>query len=350
MGKNYTVTWKSPANIALIKYWGKHGNQLPNNPSISMTLANSCTHTTVVFKPAIKIGYPEIEFQFHGKPNDEFRGRIVQYIRKLSVNMPFLVQYDMQINSINNFPHSSGISSSASFMSSLALCLCSANQELGLFKTGNYFDYASEIARYGSGSAARSVFGGFVNWGHCNYLPNSSDHFAKELNSQVSDVFKKYSDAILVISSATKKVSSSEGHRLMEANPYSASRYTEARKNHEAMLNCLENADEDMFIKLVEHEATTLHAMLLTSDPWQILMKPNTIAVLNKVREFRHDTRIPICFTLDAGPNVHLLYNSEYSAEIKKFIDSHLKVYCENELWIDDTLGKGPELIEKTIL
>jgi len=347
MRKKFTITWKSPANIALVKYWGKHGNQLPNNPSVSITLSNSCTQTTVTFERAIHERYPEINFQFHGKPNTDFSNRIVQYIYKLKDIMPFLMQYDLHINSSNNFPHSSGISSSASFMSSMALCLCSANQKLGLPMNDNFFEYASDLARLGSGSAVRSVFGGFVSWGKSTILPNSSDEHGTEINTKVNDVFKKYNDAILVINSAKKKISSSDGHRLMEANPFKTVRYAEAFKNHEMMLLTLERGEEAKFVELVEHEAMTLHAMLQTSNPWQILMEPVTIAVLRKIREFRNDTKLPVCFTLDAGPNVHLLYNSEYSGQVKHFIECNLKEYCENGLWIDDTIGKGPEMLKR---
>lgn len=345
MDTPFSVAWKSPANIALVKYWGKHGQQLPNNPSLSITLSGACTQTVVVFTKTSKLAEPNVSFLFHGMPQPHFELRIKKYIQLLFTEMPFLTFYKLEVRSSNNFPHSSGISSSASFMSSLALCLCSAEQNLMAIKHSDFFRRASFIARLGSGSAARSIYGGYVSWGASETLNGSANECAMPCNDNIHKVFQNFRDAILVIDPGSKALSSSNGHLLMESNPYSRVRYAEANKNFSALLKYLNNGNILGFIEIAEHEALSLHAMLLASNPWQILLKANTIAVLHLVREYRETTGIPICFTLDAGPNVHLLYPQEYIIQVHEFINSKLKALCFNSNWIDDCIGTGPELL-----
>ena len=116
------VHWRSPSNIALIKYWGKHGRQLPRNPSISFTLNNAFTDTTLQY--VAKQGNDQLinlSFNFSGAPNEAFRLKMVKFLESIVDIFPFLRQLDLKIDSYNSFPHSAGIASSASSMSALAL-------------------------------------------------------------------------------------------------------------------------------------------------------------------------------------------------------------------------------------
>ncbi len=338
-----TIAWESPANIALVKYWGKHGNQLPQNPSLSMTLSRSVSRTEVNWKPAV--GNPVHRFRFEGRENPKFEARVLGYLDKISALMPFLSQNELEINSLNTFPHSSGISSSASFMSSLALCLVDIesilmNQRLA---EPEFFRRASTLARLGSGSAARSVYGGFVHWGASEAVAGSSDDYAIPVNGSIHEVFRNFHDAVLITSSQPKPLSSSAGHALMDSNPFAKVRYESARNNIGELMRILGSGDQDAFIHLVEQEALTLHGLILASDGGKILMEPATLEIIRKIREFRTETGLHPSFTLDAGPNVHLLYPDEERAAIKAFIENTLAPICENNRWIDDEVGTGPK-------
>ena len=97
------------------------------------------------------------------------------------------------------------------------------------------------------------------------------------------------------------------------------------------------------FLEVVENEALSLHAMMMTSNPSFILLKPNSLELINRIRRFREKSKIPVCFTIDAGPNIHLLYFQENELDVKAFIERELLAFCENRKWIDDGIGNGPE-------
>ena len=148
------VTWKSPSNIALVKYWGKYPVQIPANPSISFTLSAAATTTTLKYAP----GTGQIEVYLEGVSTPSFLPKIKTFLERTAEQFPFASTLDLEIHTSNSFPHSSGIASSASGMSALALCLMSVKQALGL-SVSDFFQEASEAARLGSGSGSRSVFG-----------------------------------------------------------------------------------------------------------------------------------------------------------------------------------------------
>ena len=336
-----TIRWKSPSNIALIKYWGKHGVQLPSNPSISFTLSESYTTTTLSYTA----GKAKVELLFNGGQNDKFALRAKQYIASLGPYLPFLKELDLHINSENNFPHSAGIASSASAMSSLALCLCSLEKEIiGInLSKADFLEKASFMARLGSGSASRSVYGGYVSWGKSQYIPESSDEWATPLSFEVHENFRELQDTILIVDESPKAISSSEGHRLMEKHPYAQQRFEQAHVHIATLLKVLKNGDRDTFIRIVENEALGLHGLMMSSDPGYILLKSGSLQSIDKIRKFREKRDIPVCFTLDAGPNIHLLYPATDKEAVQDFINRELLVYCMQKRRIDDHIGKGPE-------
>jgi diphosphomevalonate decarboxylase len=333
--------WRSPSNIALVKYWGKHGNQLPANPSISFTLHNAYTETQIVAHPTSIRGGLSIDFLFDGEPNEAFANKIRQFLATIVSYFPFLHQYHLQIDSRNSFPHSAGIASSASSMSALALCLCSLEQQFNGQEEQNeaFFRKASIIARLGSGSAARSVFPAAAVWGRHIDLPNSSDEYAVPF--AMHPIFHTYQDAILIVNRSEKAVSSRVGHQLMNTHPYAAVRYQQANEHFRQLIDILQNGDVEAFVPIVENEALTLHGLMMNSSPSFILLHPNTLHIIQKIRQFRQETQLPICFTLDAGPNVHILYPDAYSYRIVPFIETALLPYCEHRYWIADRVGKG---------
>ena len=329
------VKWQSPSNIALVKYWGKSpkGPQIPQNPSISLTLSQCRTETSVFYEESDRFG---LHFRFDGKENPEFQTKLVDFLKTQMVRFPFLNRMDLQIDSHNSFPHSSGIASSASSMSALVLCL------LDIENNNMDLQEASRLSRLASGSACRSVFPKAALWGATEAFKGSSDEYAVSLEDQIDPIFKTYHDSILIVSDAKKAVSSRAGHALMDTNPYANTRYAVANRNVADLLAALKSGDLEAFMKITESEAMQLHALMMCSNPSFILMKPNTLRIINTLYEFRRETDIPVCFTLDAGPNVHLLYPDQHAEMVERFIMDELEPYCHEGQWIADRVGNGP--------
>lgn len=338
------TAWRAPSNIALIKYWGKYGNQLPRNASISFTLNNAYTETSVKYssKP-----HPDknidLQFFFEGKENQKFEAKIRTFLESIIPHFPYLPYFSFEINSHNSFPHSTGIASSASSMAALALCLTDIENSLdGGLRPNDFFEKASMIARLGSGSACRSLYPYMAAWGKHHSVPFSSNEYAVPYFEKIHPVFKTFKDAILIVSSDEKSVSSRAGHALMEGNPFAESRYQQATDNLERLLVALRDGNLQNFGEIVENEALTLHALMMCSSTSYMLMLPNTLKIIDLIKTYRTEKGVPLYFTLDAGPNVHLLYPEENTAEVKTFIQDSLLAYCENGKVIEDEVGKGP--------
>ena len=340
------VTWKSPSNIALVKYWGKKENQIPANPSVSFTLKNCKTTTKMEFqkKPEPSATF-DFELYFEGKRKEDFKPKIQQFFKRIEQYAPFLKDYKFIIHTENSFPHSSGIASSASGMSALALCVMSLEKKLNPEIANNEFFYkkASFLARLGSGSACRSLEGELIEWGEHQNIPESSDLFGIKYPFEIDEVFKSYQDTILLVDKGQKQVSSSVGHNLMHGHPFAEERFAQAHSNLDKLKQIFASGNLEEFIAIVESEALTLHAMMMSSNPYFILMKPNTLEIINKIWEFRENTKTPICFTLDAGANVHLLYPEMHKEKVLEFIKNELVAYCEKGQYICDQVGKGAE-------
>ncbi len=341
------IGWQSPSNIALVKYWGKREVQIPANPSVSFTLSKSLTETIVEFSPSHTDG-TKLDFFFEGKLNEKFGEKSAVFFNSLLNIFPFINQLDFKITSNNTFPHSTGIASSASGMSAIALALCEIERKYfnSLLTEDEFFQKASFIARLGSGSACRSIYGGLVSWGEISGVEKTSNLFGSKLLGKINPIFSTYNDSILIVDSGQKKVSSSVGHGLMNTNPFSGKRFEQANGNIRSLLKVLNNGDLKEFIKIIESEALTLHAMMMTSTPYFQLMKPNTISIIDKIWEFRNETGTPVCFTLDAGPNIHLLYPEEYKSTVMDFINSELLKFTVNNTAIHDKVGSGPKKLE----
>lgn len=335
-----TVVHKCPSNIALVKYWGKKGVQLPANPSLSFTLSASFTEMQIAYEQAPEQSSINTEFLFEGKPNEKFKAKIDSFLQSQIDNLPFLKNLKLHITSHNSFPHSAGIASSASSMGALALCLGSIEQALG-YTDGNqtyYLRKASSLARLASGSACRSVFPHLALWGQTPLLPTSSDEYAVPL-TDFAPIFKTYQNRILIVSASEKAVSSRAGHALMNTHPFAAVRYAQAHDNIGKLLGALKTADLELFGQVTENEALTLHALMLNSQPSVVLMQPNSLVLIEKIRQFREETKLPVCFTLDAGPNIHLLFPQEIAHKVDAWVTAELAPYCENSRVITDFVG-----------
>lgn len=343
---NLSVSWSSPSNIALVKYWGKHGRQLPRNASVSFTLNQAKTITRISASDMPKDASTQIQFTFEGKENPTFARRTEQFFDAVKdAYFPLLKHKLLTIDTENTFPHSSGIASSASGMSALALGLCDLEQQLSGVSTYDdaFFKKASMIARLGSGSAARSVYPHLCVWGKHERVPNSSDEYGIDVSAELHPIFRDFHDDILIVSDEEKRVSSSAGHGLMDNNPFASVRYQQAATNLTQIMQALREGDLATFGKITEDEALTLHALMMCSDPSFILMAPQSLEVIQKIRHFRQNTGIPVYFTLDAGPNVHVLYPHAHAPAVRQFIDESLAGFCKNRYILQDQVGKGPE-------
>lgn len=343
----YTSSWRSPSNIALIKYWGKHGLQLPRNPSLSFTL--SVCHTDMRLSITPDAVLPGLIVLYNGEPRPAFEPKIKAFFSSISNRFPWLSKSSIVIDSHNTFPHGAGIASSASAMSALSLCLMDINDQLNPLLNGaseDWWQSASEVARLGSGSACRSVYPYASLWGETPAIIGSDNHFAIPFASQLAPVFRDYQDTILIVSSSEKSVSSTAGHKLMDLLPYAETRYAEARQNVSKLVSIMKQEDRlDAFISIVESEALQLHALMMSGQTPFILMEPGTISIIKEVWRFRNESGIPVCFTLDAGPNVHLLYPLAHAPVILDWIKAELSRYCSEGRYILDFVGKGPEKI-----
>ena len=148
-----------------------------------------------------------------------------------------------------------------------------------------------------------------------------------------------------MVDKGEKQVSSTVGHDLMNNHPFAEQRFKQAYDNLDKMAVILQRGDLKAFIELVESEALTLHAMMMTSNPYFILMKPNTMKIIDEIWAFRKETNANICFTLDAGANVHILYPEKEKEMIHNFITNNLIMYCQNNQYICDRIGLGARLV-----
>ncbi len=347
-----SFSWSAPSNIALVKYWGKKDSppslkgelakQIPANPSVSFTLNHCKTITKLNFTKKENNGSFSFDLLFEGKSKEDFKPKIQKFFERITAYLPFLKEYHFTIDTQNTFPHSSGIASSASGMAALAMNLMCLEKTLLPEMTDEYFyQKASFLARLGSGSACRSVKGEVVVWGNHENIKGSSDLFGVEFPNSIHKNFKNFQDTILLVDKGEKQVSSTIGHDLMHNHPFAERRFEQAHENLEKLISIFESGNLDEFITIVESEALTLHSMMMTSIPYFILMKPNTLEIINAIWKYRKETKIPVCFTLDAGANVHVLYPENVKEKVLQFIKDELVGYCQNGHYICDEVGMG---------
>jgi diphosphomevalonate decarboxylase len=349
-----TITVTAPSNIALVKYWGKSQGQIPKNASISFTLSQCLTQTTLSYTPLNRSSAADepdakdettINFEVFvdGESKPEFAPKIATFFKRIKEYMPWLSSFNWRIDTENTFPHGSGIASSASGFAALAGALMHLE---ALWCTSDvdavkWAHKTSFLARLGSGSAARSIQGPLMYWGQHPDLPASNDLWAQAIKQGIAPVFMDYKDTILLVDQGEKEVSSSVGHNLMHDHPFALQRFEQAQQNLSKLLALMAKGDTHGFCQVVETEALSLHAMMMTSNPSYLLMKPNTLAIIEKVRGFRQATNIPVCFTLDAGANVHLLYPSAFTHEVMPWIQKELAPLCQEGQFIEDQVGQG---------
>lgn len=325
------VSAKAPSNIAFIKYWGKYGVQLPMNPSLSMTLSKSYTQTSWEL---IKSDNYKLEVYLDGELKTSFNKKIESWFNKLGADFDFLKKSHSIIKTTNTFPHSTGIASSASAFAALSTCLSQLYSHLYSRELEN--NEISELARLGSGSACRSIEGPFCEWG------DNSKNFAMPLKD-IHENFMSLKDSICIVSTKEKSISSSVGHDMMNDHPFKNDRIKQAKNNYTLLKDALKSGHFDDFGKILEQEALSLHALMMSSNNSYTLFEPASIELIHRVRLLREKTNLPLYFTFDAGPNMHLIYPQKIENEVLSFISELVENNVIEEV-IHDELGNGAQL------
>ncbi|MEM6812622.1 MAG: diphosphomevalonate decarboxylase [Pseudomonadota bacterium] len=335
---NRTIKVSTPSNIAFVKYWGKKPVQYPLNPSVSMTLKNCVCEMDISYQ-SVENGSFINNFLFNDQKNEKFLKRLEKYLNSLKEICPYLENLSFSIKTNMTFPHSAGIASSAAAFGALGYALANIEREIDLISLEEVNQRASFLARLGSGSAARSIEGPYCIWGDHHQIKSHDDYALKFTNIHSS--FKDVKDVILIIDQNEKSISSSEGHQLMNDHIFKETRIHQANQNFIDIISSMRSGDWEQFGGILENEALTLHAMMMTSQPSYMLLKPNSLQVIQKIQQFREENALPIYYTIDAGPNIHIIYPKNYENDAENFIKTELSEYCENGRYIIDHCGTG---------
>jgi diphosphomevalonate decarboxylase len=298
--QTYTATARAHPNIAFIKYWGNRDPELriPANGSISMNLDGLYTRTQVSFDPALASDQIVINDRPATDTAQQRVGRLLDRVRGMSGRHEFV-----RVISQNNFPTGAGIASSASAFAALSLAATTA---VGLDLSQADL---SRLARTGSGSACRSIPGGFVEW------RAGDDDETSYAYSIAPPEYWDLTDCVAIVSLAHKPIGSTEGHALASSSPLQAARVNDAPRRLDLCRRAIRDRDFEAFSEVVELDSNLMHAVMMTSNPPLLYWEPATLAIIHAMQAWR-SSGIPVCYTIDAGPNVHVLCPSELASEV----------------------------------
>lgn len=330
MSASSTVKAAASPNIAFIKYWGNrdHDLRIPANRSLSMTLGGLETVTSISLLPSGS----EDTFTLNGEPQT---GSALNRVSSFMSTVRSLAHRDecAAVESTNNYPSSAGIASSAAAFSALALAASKAySLELSRREL-------SILARRGSGSAARSVFGGFVEM---NTGTGDADAFAAPFLP--GDHWHLH-DWVAVIDRSQKSTGSSEGHRLAETSPIQEARVQDTERRMRLCQKALQQRDFATFADIVEQDSNLMHAVMITSTPSLLYIRPGSLAVMQSVRDWRSEG-VEVCYTVDAGPNIHIICTDQFAEEVER----RLITLDDVQELIHAEPGRAARLIQKEIV
>jgi len=306
-------TLKSPANIAFIKYWGRldHKIFLPRNNSISMNLSNCSTTTTLELGD---FDEDTIEIKFFGKEyagvkNDSIKTKNIfnqiKRIRKLAGS-----NQKVKIKSVNNFPADAGIASSASSFSALTGCLLLAYGLDDVFEDKK--EFSKEIRLCGSGSAIRSAHDGFVEF---LYGEKHDDSYAVQI---ADHNHWNLVDIVAIVNPEKKLTSSSQGHLLADTSPYFEARIKEMQSRINKVRQAILDKDLKTLGPLIELDSTSMHTIMMTSNPPAYYWGAGSMRLMQDIMEWRREDGLQAYFTLDAGPNVHVICEKKDAKEVER--------------------------------
>lgn len=284
------ATAVAPSNIAFIKYWGKKNEvlRLPENGSVSTNLSNLLTTTTVEFSSKFK----KDEVVIDGKEDEKEQSRVIKHldrIRKLAK-----IKNSAKVISQNNFPTSTGLSSSASGFAALTVAAASA---AGLNLSEKEL---SILARQGSGSACRSIPDGFVEW--LDGDTNETSYAVSLFPADYWDIV----DVVAVVSKDKKDVPTTKGHKLAASSPFFETRLKKIKDKIAKIKKLIRKRNFKEFGELIEAEALELHAIMLTSTPSLLYWLPGTVRIMRLVRKLRNEG-LSVYFTVNTGQDIHLI-------------------------------------------
>jgi diphosphomevalonate decarboxylase len=293
-------------NIAFIKYWGNRDDslRLPANGSISMNLDGLCTITRVTFDPGLTVDQLTLNGRAAAEPACRRVQGFLDLVRKMA-GIPLFARVD----SHSNFPTGAGIASSASAFAALGLAATAA---IGLPLSANEL---SRLARRGSGSASRSIPAGFVEW-----QAGSRDEDSYAVSIAPPDYWDLV-DCIAVVSQAHKGTTSSEGHRTASSSPLQAARVADAPRRLDLCRRAIQERDFTSLAAIMELDSNLMHAVMTTSKPSLVYYQPATLAVIHAVHQWQAEG-LPVGYTIDAGPNVHVITLSKYAGQVSALVQA----------------------------
>ncbi len=287
-----SATARAHSNIAFVKYWGNRdqGLRLPANSSISMNLADLQTTTTVEWNRELRTDKLTINGAI---AKSTARKRVEKHLDALRAR--FETDRFARVDSTNNFPMGTGIASSASAFAALTVAACAA---LGAKISEREL---STLSRLGSGSAARSIPAGFVEWqAGDSHETSFAKSFAPADHWQLVDL-------IAIVSQEHKRIGSSAGHETAASSIFQPARVASAAERIASLKTAILRRDFERFADVVEEDSNLMHAVMMTSRPPLFYWEPLSLAVMEGVRRWRQDENLMVCYTLDAGPNVHCI-------------------------------------------
>lgn len=298
-----TATASASPNIALIKYWGNtdHALRLPVSPSISFNLAELNTMTTVNWDQALDRDQVTINGNTATGPSYERVVTHLDHVRQLAGHAGFA-----SVTSTNNFPIGTGIASSASAFAALSLA---ASKALGMDLDERAL---SALARLGSGSASRSIPGGFVAWyAGETHLDSYAETIAPPDHWALVDI-------VAVISQEHKKTGSTSGHALADTSPLQAARIASAQARFDTCKAAVLARDFGALAAVVELDNNVMHGVMMTSTPPLLYWEPETLRIIKAIQDWRELEGLEVCYTIDAGPNVHCICSAESANQVEE--------------------------------
>jgi diphosphomevalonate decarboxylase len=301
--QNFSATAIASPNIALIKYWGNRdeGLRLASNSSLSMNLAELETRTEVCFEAHLSTDSLSIDGAPAQAAATQRMSAFLDILRGMAASAPL----HARVSSQNNFPMGAGLASSASAFAALALA---ASTALGL--TLNEAQL-SRLARRGSGSACRSVPGGFVEW---QAGENDLDSLAFSI---APPRHWDLADCIAIVAAGHKAVGSSAGHALAASSILQPARVADTPRRMDVCRQAILAKDFEALAEIVELDCNLMHAVMLTSRPALIYWEPATLELIRAVQTWRA-SGLSVCYTIDAGANVHVITPASSAAAVQE--------------------------------
>ena len=317
----------APANIAFIKYWGKSNSELrlPLNDSISMNLSGAYTKTTVEFSPTMVSDTVEL---LDGAFSEKETARVVAGLDRIREKAG--VHMFAHVVTQNSFPKGVGSAASASGFAALTVAGFAASGKMLSEKE------LTIVARLGSGSACRSIPDGFVLW---KKGETSVDSYAYSLHTAS---YWDICDALVIVDSRMKKISTTDGMETITTSPYLAKRLATLPQRVDRCIAALQDKNFSMLGEVVEEDCLDMHKVMQTQSPPCMYWNAATQKIMDAIISWRMGG-LPVYFTIDAGPNVHVLYEAIHEKEVEK----KLSTLTDVEKIIYNKATDGAKLVEQ---